>query len=219
MSSPFRVALTVDAEHPDRPHDGGGDERVLAALAAAGVPATFFLQGRWVEAHPDRARRVVAGGHQIGSHSHYHARAPLFDDAGFATDVHAAERVIRRVTRVDPRPWFRLPFGSGATHAALVAALARLGYRHVGWHVEVKEWRTRETTTGVRDRIVSGARAHGDGAIVLLHAWPDPLGRALPETIARLRDAGATFVRVDQLDLPAGLEPIGEPRPAALAAG
>lgn len=214
-SARFRVALTFDAEHPDRPNDGAGARLILDALAQADAPATFFLQGRWAEANPDLCRRMVRDGHLVGSHSHYHVRMPLLTDAGLATDVRAAESVIRRIARVDPRPWFRLPFSSGATHARLIARLADLGYRHVGWHVEVKEWRARETARSVADRIVSRAAVHGDGAIVLLHTWPDPVSRALPSVLERLAADGAQMVRLDQLDLSADLSPIGEPQPAA----
>ena len=210
----FRVALTFDAEHPDRPRPMSAAS-VLDALDEAAVPATFFLQGRWVEAEPVLARRIRDAGHLIGSHSHYHARAPLFSSAGFRTDVEAAESVIRGTVGVDPRPWFRLPFGSGAEHAALIAQLQELGYRHVGWHVEPKEWRTRATVEGVASAVRDGAVAHGDGAIVLLHTWPRTVAGALQLTIPALSAAGATFVRVDELDLPEGLEPIAEPRPAA----
>jgi peptidoglycan/xylan/chitin deacetylase (PgdA/CDA1 family) len=202
MSGPFRVALTFDAEHPDRPNDGQGTDRVLRELASAGVPATFFLQGRWVEAHPDLGRRIAADGHQVGNHSQYHARMNLFSDTGFAADVRAAESVIRRVLGVDPAPWFRLPFGSGADSPRLAGLLDALGYRHVGWDVDVKEWRRRETAARVRDRVVAGAMAHGDGVVVLLHAWPDPVGPALGGAIRALREAEATFVRVR--DLPGG---------------
>ena len=151
---------------------------------------------------------------EIGSHSHYHARMPLFNRAGFATDVRAAEQVIRRATGVDPRPWFRLPFGSGATRSAVIAQLAELGYRHVGWNVEAGEWGARATTASVHDRIVTLATAHGDGAIVLLHTWPDPVGDSLASALRDLEASGATFVRVDALDLASGLEPVGEPRPS-----
>ena len=167
-----------------------------------------------MEANPVVARRIVAGGHLVGSHSHYHVRMPLLSRSGFATDVRAAESAIRRVAGADPRPWFRLPFGSGARHDRVIDGLARLGYRHVGWHVEVKEWRSRESAASVRDRLVAGALAHGDGAIVLLHTWPDPMGEALPQAIECLREAGAWFVRVDGLDLAADLSPVAEPRPA-----
>jgi peptidoglycan/xylan/chitin deacetylase (PgdA/CDA1 family) len=213
----FRVALTFDAEHPDRPHRPGGAEAVLRALADQQVTATVFLQGRWVESDPALARRFAAAGLQIGSHSHYHAHMVHFSPSGFQADVEKAEKVIRGKLGIDPRPWFRFPFGTAADDARRVALLRELGYRHVGWHVEVKEWQVRATVRGVADAIVDGARAHGDGAIVLLHTWPRPVAQALALAIPRLADAGASFVRVDQLDLPAGLGPIAFPRPEAVA--
>jgi peptidoglycan/xylan/chitin deacetylase (PgdA/CDA1 family) len=186
---------------------------VLDELERAQVPASFFLQGRWVEAEPALARRVRGAGHLIGSHSHYHARMGLFSSTGFRTDVSAAAAVIRRVLRTDPRPWFRLPFGASAADPQRIALLAELGYRHVGWHVEPKEWQTRASVQGVAAAIFDGARMHGDGAIVLLHTWPRTVPRALSTAIPLLVGAGATFVRLDQLDLPPGLEPIAYPRP------
>ena len=39
----------------------------------------------------------------------------------------------------------------------------------------------------------------GDGAIVLMHSWPRPSPGALEGVITRLRDAGADFVRLDEL--------------------
>jgi peptidoglycan/xylan/chitin deacetylase (PgdA/CDA1 family) len=96
--APFRVALTFDAEHPDRPTRPGVADGLLETLASAGARTTWFLQGRWVEAHPDVARRVVGGGHLVGNHSFYHARMPLLSASGLATDVRAAERVIVAAT-------------------------------------------------------------------------------------------------------------------------
>ena len=108
----FRVALTFDAEHPDRPHRPGVSEGLLDVLAARGVRSTWFLQGRWVESVPELARRVAADGHLIGNHSFYHARMPLLTDDGLRTDVRDAEQAIRDHVGVDPRPWFRCPFGA-----------------------------------------------------------------------------------------------------------
>ena len=46
--APFRVALTVDAEHPDRPHNlVGREDALLEQLGELDVRATFFIQGRW----------------------------------------------------------------------------------------------------------------------------------------------------------------------------
>jgi peptidoglycan/xylan/chitin deacetylase (PgdA/CDA1 family) len=216
MTDGARVALTFDAEHPDRPNSGDKTDAILSALAAADVRATFFMQGRWVEAVPDTARRIAGAGHLIGNHSHYHARMPLFSGHGLRTDVTTAEEIIRDEVGVDPRPWFRAPFGNGAERPELLDLLRALGYRHVGWHVSAEEWQSGQTAAAVADAVVEGVRAHGDGAIVLLHTWPDPMREGLPAAIERLAADGVRFVAVDELDLPQGLASIGEPQPGAL---
>lgn len=198
MSGPdLRVALTFDAEHPDRPWCRADvPEGIADCLEAAGVQATFFLQGRWAEAYPATARRIALAGHLVGNHSYYHARMPVLSASGLAADVRDAERVIREVLGVDPRPWFRCPFGEGHDDPRIIAALARLGYRHVSWNVDAGDWRADHSPAAVTESVVSGALAHRDGAVVLLHAWADPTLEALPAIIRRLRHAQATFVTV-----------------------
>ena len=110
------------------------------------------------------------------------------------------------------------PFGSGADRADLVDALRGLGYRHIGWHIESNEWEPGRTARPDPRSVVDGAAAHGDGAIALLHTWPRPVAPALPRILADLAERGASFVGVDQLDLPPGLEPVGDPRPADIRA-
>ena len=195
----FRVALTFDAEHPDRPHRIGATERVLDRLAEEGIRATFFIQGRWAEAFPGLARSVAERGHLIGNHSFYHARMPLLSRSGLATDVRAAERAIVATTGVDPRPWFRCPFGAGSENPAVLAGLARLGYRDIGWDVEGADWRPSRRGRGMAGQMVAEAIARGDGAILLLHPWTTATGLGLDPLIAGLRDSGATFVAVDEL--------------------
>ena len=211
------MALTFDAEHPDRPSDGQGAAALIGGLRQLEVAATFFVQGRWAEAYPALAGRLADDGHLIGSHSHYHARMPLFDRRGFRTDVRAAERAIRSFAHVDPRPWFRMPFGSGADRAVLIDRLADMGYRHVGWHVSGLDWHRGRAARGLEESVVAGAVNHGDGTIVLLHTWPDATAAALPGMVTRLRAAGADLVRVDQLDLGPDLSPLGEQRPPSLS--
>ncbi len=196
----LRVALTFDTEHPDRPNVAGTSERILEALDTAGVTATFFVQGRWAEAFPEAALSIPAGGHLVGNHSHYHARMPLLTDEGLAEDIAESGRVITDTTGVDPRPWFRCPFGAGATDPRVQAAVTAAGYRHVGWHIAAEDWEPSRTGVAIEADLVAGVRDHGDGAVILLHTWPSGTLAALPGTVARLRDRGATFVRVDDLD-------------------
>lgn len=194
-----RIALTFDAEHPDRRHRPGGTERVLATLAETGTTASFFVQGRWAEAYPGLARSIADAGHLVGNHSHYHARMPLLSSKGIADDVRAAERAIRRTTGQDPRPWFRCPFGDGTTDPRVLGALKRLGYRETRWDVDGLDWRTAATGRGVARAAVDAALAHGDGAVVLLHPWTTATRLALPALIEGVRARGGTFVRLDAL--------------------
>lgn len=195
-----RIALTFDAEHPDRPNAAVTNAaRILDALASAEVPATFFVQGRWARSEPELLGRIVAEGHLVGNHSNYHARMTYLSDDGIRRDVTEAETTLRDAG-VDPRPWFRCPFGDGRTDPRVLGALAELGYREIGWDVEVEDWEDWRTASEIAEGVVKGAVAHADGAVVLLHTWPGHTADAVPETLGRLADEGARFVRIDQLD-------------------
>jgi peptidoglycan-N-acetylglucosamine deacetylase len=197
-----RVALTFDAEHPDRPRcPPGGAGRVLDLLGETGVRATFFIQGRWAEADPATARRIAEEGHLVGSHSHYHVRMPLLSDAGLEDDVWRAEEAIRDAAGVDPRPWFRCPWGEGAADPRVLAAIHRGGYRHVGWDVVAEDWEADRSSEEIETAVVEGI-GEGDGdRVVLLHAWPEAVPEALDGAIRRLGAGGSAFVTV--ADLPA----------------
>ena len=195
----MRVALTFDAEHPDRPTELGVQERLLDALERADVRATVFVQGRWAEAYPVTAQRIRPAGHLVGSHSFYHARMPLFSGPGFEEDVRSAERALIDILGIDPRPWFRFPFGAGFDDPQTLTRLEALGYRHNHWDVEPDDWDPRRTARQVEDTVVEGVLSHGDGAVVLLHTWPSNTIEALPGILTRLRDHGASFVPLDEL--------------------
>jgi peptidoglycan/xylan/chitin deacetylase (PgdA/CDA1 family) len=190
-----RVALTFDTEYPDSPCPPGVTESILATLGAAGVGATFFLQGRWARLHPELARGAAAAGHVIGNHSHYHAPMDAFTDEWLRRDVLEAEETIRTAAGVDPRPWFRCPFGSGMDDPRVLGLLAELGYVHVGWDVDPRDWEQGRTVAELLDRVIAGVAEH-DPAIVLMHGWPGVTAEALPQLIDSLGEAGAEFVAV-----------------------
>lgn len=197
----LRVALTFDAEHPDRPWcPPGNAERILDTLVAAGVRATFFVQGRWAESQPGTAKRIADDGHLIGHHSHYHARMPLLHDDGLRSDVLGAQAVIEAATGKDPRPWFRCPFGAGADDGRVLGVLDELGYRNVHWHVELEDWEATRTGPAIASDAIEGVREHGDGAVVLLHTWPGGTGEAVGPMIVGLREIDASFATIDELD-------------------
>jgi peptidoglycan-N-acetylglucosamine deacetylase len=198
MSSP-RIALTFDTEHWSHPSTADVQERILDVLTAARVRATFFVQGRWATAYPRCAKRIAASGHLVGNHSHHHAPMNSLTDAGIESDVHKAEKAIVEITGVDPRPWFRCPFGYGHDDPRVLAALERAGYRNHHWDVEPDDWKPERTPADVERLVIDGALAHGDGAVVLLHSWPPAAIAALPAILAGLADAGASLVGLDEV--------------------
>ena len=191
----MRVALTFDVEHPARPTRAGVEDQILAVLAAKEVPGTFFLQGRWARANPDQARRIASAGHLIGNHSHHHAPMNGLTDDGFRADVKDAEETIHGITAIDPRPWFRCPFGAGMDDERVLRLLAALGYRHVGWDVDPKDWDDHRTRADIVGAVLEGV-SERDDSIVLLHGWPAKTGEALREIVDRLLRAGPEFVDV-----------------------
>ena len=167
------VRLTFDAEHPDRPHLAAeGHESILDTLESSGVEATFFIQGRWATTFPDAAARIARDGHRVGNHSQYHARMPMLTLRGIRADVLGAEKVIREITGVNPRPWFRCPWGFGAGDVRVRAMLRATGYRHIGWHIGGRDWEPEREGADVRRAIVKAVLTAPNGAIVLLHTWP-----------------------------------------------
>jgi peptidoglycan/xylan/chitin deacetylase (PgdA/CDA1 family) len=123
-----------------------------------------------------------------------------------AADLAGAGAAIEGATGVSPRPWFRCPFGAGADDERVLAGVAAAGYRHVGWHVSADDWEPTRGAEVIAADIVGGVMRHGDEAVVLLHAWPTAMLEAIDPILARLTDAGARFVRVDELtDLPVGV--------------
>jgi peptidoglycan/xylan/chitin deacetylase (PgdA/CDA1 family) len=150
------VALTFD--------DGPSEDtpRILDVLEASGVRAAFFMIGRQVARHPELARRIVAGGHEVGNHSYSHPIF-LYRTARQTRDELArAQEIIADVTGVRP-VWSRPP--CGVRSRAYFAAAQELGLRTVQWTVAGFDWKRRAAHRIARD-VLRGASA---GAIVLLH--------------------------------------------------
>jgi peptidoglycan-N-acetylglucosamine deacetylase len=198
----MRVALTIDTEQFSRPAHPGNAARLLDVLAAARQRATFFVQGRWASAFPELCRRIVLDGHLIGNHTYHHAPLTMMTDAGIRHTVGRAEDVIVPRAGSGLKPWFRCPYGDGENDARVLGLLAELGYRNVQWDVDPHDWRNGSdgrTADDIVESVTAGAVAHGDGARVLLHSWPDLTPPALPHIIVRLREAGARLVTLDEL--------------------
>ena len=183
------VHLTFDAEHPDqRHHRGDGAEALLDVLAAHGATATFFLQGRWASANPGTALRMAREGHTIGSHSNTHLYMTRLSDRGLVAEVKESEERIREATGVDPRPYFRCPYGEGHDDERVVAALAALDYRVVDWDVDPRDWDPELSPDDLLAALEDGLLRVPESPIVLLHTWPAWTPAAVERLLASAGD-------------------------------
>jgi peptidoglycan/xylan/chitin deacetylase (PgdA/CDA1 family) len=196
---PVRIALTIDTEHPDQGNcPPESCDRILDHLRDARVRATFFVQGRWALANPDRVRRIADEGHLVANHSHFHFPASRLTPESLATDITEAEEAITRLTGRNPRPWFRLPFFNGQSVPWVRATIRELGYVAVGSNVDSGDWDAQTTPEMLTRALVSGAREH-DPAVVTLHSWPAATAPGLRDAVGALTHTGASFVTVDEL--------------------
>jgi peptidoglycan/xylan/chitin deacetylase (PgdA/CDA1 family) len=82
----------------------------LDVLAAARVPATFFMIGKLVANYSSIAKQVVEAGHEIGNHSWSHVSAPTVSDERNVSEIDRSTDIIKSVTGVTPA-WYRPPRG------------------------------------------------------------------------------------------------------------
>jgi peptidoglycan/xylan/chitin deacetylase (PgdA/CDA1 family) len=187
-----RVALSFD-----NGPDAQGTPRVLDALAAEGLRASFFAVGRRLEEPGARAllARARDAGHWIGNHGYTH-RTPL----GLDPSPEAARREIDETQALlgelaHPDLPYR-PFGGGGKlDASLLsrAALARLvSGRHtlVLWSCVPHDW---DDPSWI-ERTLAEVAAQAHALVVLHDVVPDTAAR-LPELLARLRAAGHQIVQ------------------------
>lgn len=126
------AALTFD----DGP-DPGWTPRVLAALAAGGARAIFFVDAGRALAHPETIAATLAGGHEIGFHCTDHIRHSEREEDEIAEDARSGVEALE-LLGVRPSRW-RTPWGEVTETTRRVAA--DLGLEICGWSFDSHDWR------------------------------------------------------------------------------
>jgi peptidoglycan/xylan/chitin deacetylase (PgdA/CDA1 family) len=193
------VALTFD----DGPSES--TPRILDILHRYDARATFFQCGLNVRRLPEISRQVLAGGHEIGNHSHTHLLLSLRSPGIVEEEFARAQHTIADTTGFHPA-WLRAPFG--VRWFGFRAAQRRLGLTGLMWTVIGYDWSL--TTSAIVDRVKPRI---GNGAIVCLHdgrlleAAPDVRHtvEALRILVPMLVEQGYRLETVSQLLCPTNL--------------
>jgi peptidoglycan-N-acetylglucosamine deacetylase len=202
--------------------------RVLDALDARGIKATFFVVGHRLDGDDayhtaNRAvlRDTLRRGHLIGNHTYHHVELDHLREAALSDEIDRTEALIRRAT--GQRAWLlRAPFGALLRQRTVDAVFSR-GYTPVFWELDTRDWATPSV-----DAVVEGFRAalaeSPRGGVVLIHDTHWWSVAALPRILAVIDRRNASlvaageapyrFINLDALYQPLGTEtPRGMPLP------
>ncbi|MFD3334300.1 polysaccharide deacetylase family protein [Streptomyces sp. NPDC058700] len=184
-----RVALTFHGQG-----DPALARTLLTQAEKAGARVTVLAVGSWLDAHPDMARRVLDGGHDLGNHTQHHTDVNALTEADAHAEIQACATRLRRLTG-SIGTWFRPSRTRHATPAVLRAA-HRAGYPHVlSYDVDSLDFTTPDATAVVRN-VTGTARA---GSVVSLHFGYPVTAVALPLLLADLDRRGLRAVTTTEL--------------------
>jgi peptidoglycan/xylan/chitin deacetylase (PgdA/CDA1 family) len=175
------VALTFD-DGPSR-----WTPLVLDLLREHQARATFFLIGTRVREHPDLVKRIVAEGHELGSHTLTHPRLTEIPPDEVRAEIEGGIDAVEEVLGERPK-LFRAPgFHAGRRELAIVE---ELGLQAVFAHVDPQDWRPGLDPHTIFSLVLRDLRP---GVIVDLHDGFPP-----PPTTSR-DDCTATVEALDHL--------------------
>lgn len=185
------VALTFD--------DGPtykGTEPVIEILRQHEIKATFYLNGRPMQQHPELATLLIDAGHEIGNHSYSHKRMVFMPYSDVAEELESTSKLIRELG-YQGEIRFRPPYGKKLF--MLPYYLANNDITTATWDVEAETFHQGEDTPElIVKRTMKSVKP---GSIILLHVMHGDGStlKALPEIISRLKQRGYRFATVSEL--------------------
>lgn len=181
---------------------GGGTSRqmdkILSVLEKHGVKATFFINGGYLTAHPEDARRIVAAGHEVGSHGYQHIHMTQSDNyRQLRGCITAMTRAMQEQLGVTPR-LFRAPYSE--TNQKVTALCRAEGQEDVLWSTDSRDWSDayKRRPQAIIDRVTGKAAV--SGAVIQFHLNGYHTAEVLDAVIPRYQqEYGLKVVTVGEL--------------------
>ena len=194
-----RVALTFDA--CGGAHGSGYDKAIIATLRKRNVPATLFLNSRWIEAHPHVAADLADDPlFELGNHGWLHrpltvAGQSAYGIRGTSSPGEAYDEIVRglhAVAELTGRAptWYRP--GTAWADDIGVAIARRLGLRVISFSINADEG-----ATASKKRVVANLKKARRTDITLAHfnqphgKTAEGLAKELPTMIRAGRHFGS----------------------------
>jgi len=204
------VALTFD----DGP-DPTWTPQILDVLRRHNVPATFFVVGAEVAAHPGLVREELAAGDEVGAHTFTHTDLGAVSSTRAAVELNLTQTALAGAAGIKTH-LLRLPYSSesidlNAPELSAARRAAHLGYLLVFATQDPEDWRL----PGPNSIAAHSTPPAGQGGIVLLHDGGGDRHEtveAVDQLITKLQSEGYAFTTVSRLaGLPPGsaVQPVG----------
>ena len=184
-----RVALTFHGQG-----DPAIARSILGAAEKAGAKITVLAVGTWLDEHPDIARRILDGGHDLGNHTLHHIGINTLSEKDAFAEIQGCADRLRRLTG-SIGAWFRPSRAPRAT--PLVERLARrAGYPHVlSYDVDSLDY-TSPGAPAITRKVLGEIRG---GSVVSLHFGYAGTVAALPALLHELDRRGLAAVTTTEL--------------------
>lgn len=177
---------------------GDGDPQLAEALLKEAedhqARLTVLAVGRWLGDHPELARRVLNGGHELGNHTENHVDIARLSPAAALAEIEACAARLQKLTG-SPGIWFR---PSQTQHATpmLVDQARRAGYRTVlSYDVDPLDFED-PPAAQIAERLLAVIHP---GAVVSLHLGHQHTVTALPAVLDGLKSRGLAAVTASEL--------------------
>jgi peptidoglycan/xylan/chitin deacetylase (PgdA/CDA1 family) len=178
------VALTFD--------DGPGThtQEVLDALAAAHVPATFFVLGSMAAGNRSLIEKERQAGCEVENHTWNHPDLTKVSAAEFRSQVSRTSAVL------GGSKFLRPPYG--ASNATVKSLAASMGMRLAFWTVDTQDW-LRQDVSYILAKVKAQTKP---GGIILMHdggADREKTVAAIPVVVDWLFQQGYSITTVDHI--------------------
>jgi len=182
--------------------------RLLDALKAKNVSATFFVSGLKALDHPHLVRRMVAEGHEVALHGWNLKPFPSVKRENLPHQLVQAAAVVRNISlQVPPsrlaNPLYTVhypavvrPPGGGATSPDINTLIAeRTPLKVVLWSLDAKD-KEQKSAAAIEKAVVDKAKP---GDVVLLHDGLALTAAALPPMLQSLLTTGYEMLTLSQM--------------------
>ena len=167
-------------------------DKLLDIMEKNDVRCTFFAVQFWVEKYPEYVEKIVAAGHEIGTHSRTHPYMSKLTKTEIVDELTTSSQAIERLTG-QKVTLFRPPYGD--YNNLLIDTCNEMGLYPIQWDVDSLDWKNLSGTE-IAMRIINGAK---NGSIILCHNNGLHTAEALPMIFSTLKNRGYEFVPISEL--------------------